>query len=161
MLYKLVNEHNQRVLDAFSGSERVFRSATKIESIRGDDADSEGGMQEMMSPELTYNFAPTGVPPHNLILKIGVPVMVIRNVLHPHLCNGKMYVVKKFSRRVIVLSTHLEDHPDAQTFLLHRIDFQFDFADLKVTRRQFPVRLAFAATMHKGQGKTLDKLVID
>ena len=115
----------------------------------------------MMSPELTYNFPPTGVPPHNLILKIGIPVMVIRNVLHPHLCNGKMYVVKKFSRRVIVLSTNLEDHSDAKRFLLHRIDFQFDFADLKVARRQFPVRLAFAATVHKGQGKTLEKLVIN
>ena len=115
----------------------------------------------MMSPELTYNFAPTEVPPHNLILKIGVLVMIIRDVLHPNLVNGKMYVVKKFSRRVLVLSTHLEDHPDAQTFLLHRIDFQFDFADLKVTRRQFPVRLAFFATVQKGQGKTLDNLLID
>ena len=72
-----MNEHNQRTLDPFPNSQRVFRSATKIESKRGDDADSEGGMQEIMSPELTYNFATTGVPPHNLILKIGVPIMVI------------------------------------------------------------------------------------
>ena len=31
---KLVNKHNQRELDAFPGSEGVFRSATKSESIR-------------------------------------------------------------------------------------------------------------------------------
>ena len=44
---------------------------------------------------------------------------------------------------------------------LHRINFQFSFADVKVTRRQFPVRLAFCATVHKSQGQKLKKIVVD
>ena len=39
-------------------------------------------MPQLISPEMTYNYAPTAVPPHILDLKVGVPVMVIRNVLH-------------------------------------------------------------------------------
>ena len=64
----------------------------------------------MMRMELTYNIAQTGVPPSKPILKIGVPVIVISNVSHLHLCYEKIYVVKKFSRSVIVLSTHLLNH---------------------------------------------------
>ena len=44
---------------------------------------------------------------------------------------------------------------------MHRIDFQFEFSDIKVLRRQFPIRLAFSATVHKAQGTTLFKLVVD
>ena len=143
----------------FPGTELTFRSSTRIEKIRNSQSTQEHPA-EIISPELTYNYAPTGVPPHLLKLKIGVPVMVIRNVLHPHLVNGKMFVVKKFTRKVLVITTRLDDGT-ALTEMLHRIDFQFDFSDFKVTRRQFPVRLAFSATVHKAQGQTLQKLLVD
>ena len=79
--------------------------------------------------------------------------MVIRNVLYPHLVNEKMFVVKKFTRKMLVITTRLDDGTYLNE-LLHRIDFQFDFSDFKGTRRQFPVRLAFSATVHKAQGQT-------
>ena len=90
-----MNEHNQRALDAFPGIERVLLSAIKIDSLRGKDAHSEKETQEMIFLELTYNFAPTSVPPQTFILKIGVAVIFISNFLH-HLCNGEMYLAKKF-----------------------------------------------------------------
>ena len=80
--------------------------------------------------------------------------MVIRNVLHPHLVYGNMFVLKKFTRKVLVITTRLDDGT-ALTEMLHRIDFQFDFSDFKGARRQFPVRLAFSATVHKAQGQTV------
>ena len=50
---------------------------------------------ELISPEMTYIFAQPGVTRHILELKVPVPVMIIRNVLHPHLVNGKTYTVKR------------------------------------------------------------------
>ena len=38
-------------------------------------------MTELISSEITYNNAPIEVPLHILELKVGVPVMIIRNVL--------------------------------------------------------------------------------
>ena len=32
---------------------------------------------------------------------------------------------------------------------------------MKLTRVQFPVRLAFAGTVHKGQGETLGRVLVD
>ena len=40
---------------------------------------------------------------------------------------------------------------ELKNFVLHRIDFQFEFSDIKVLRRQFPVRRAFSTTVHKAQ----------
>jgi ATP-dependent DNA helicase PIF1 len=36
-----------------------------------------------------------GMPPHNLQLKVGSPVILLRNLNLPRLCNGTRLVIKK------------------------------------------------------------------
>jgi hypothetical protein len=36
-----------------------------------------------------------GMPPHNLQLKVGSPVVLLRNLNHPWLCNSTRLVIKK------------------------------------------------------------------
>ena len=48
--------------------------------------------------------------------------MVIRNALHPHLLKGKMFVVKTFTRKVLFITTRLDDGTSL-TEMLYRIDF--------------------------------------
>ena len=52
----------------------------------------EGNMEsqlDLYGPELLNSINCSGLPPHKLILKVGVPVMLLRNIDQSSgLCNG-------------------------------------------------------------------------
>jgi ATP-dependent DNA helicase PIF1 len=41
------------------------------------------------------------MPPHNLQLKVGSPVILLRNLNPPRLCNGTLLVIKKLLKNII------------------------------------------------------------
>ncbi|GFU38861.1 ATP-dependent DNA helicase [Trichonephila clavipes] len=95
-----------------------------------------------------------GIPPHVLTLKIGVPIILLRNINPPRLCNGTRLSVKKMMNNVIE-ATILTGKFKGEDVLLPRIpmiptDMPFEFK-----RLQFPVRLVFAMTINKAQGQSL------
>ena len=93
-----------------------------------------------------------GRPLHILTLKIGLPIILLRNINPPPLCNGIRLSVKKMMNNIIeaiILNGKFKGD-----FLLSRIpmittDMPFNFKCL-----QFPVRLAFAMTINKAQGQS-------
>ena len=155
----LVDEHNKVALSMFPGRLFTLRTATRIELLCSKKRSKT--TDELISTEMTYNYALTVVPSHTLELKVGVLVMIIHTVLHTLLVNGNTYIVKRVITRLLLLSTTSGSGPNLATFVLHRIVFQLEFFDIKILRRQFPARLAFSATLHKARGNIVSKLVVE
>lgn len=81
--------------------------------------------------------------------------MFIRNALRPHLLTVKLFLVSGLERKIILISEMDKDGNLQRHFVLLRIDFVFEFSDVKSKQRQLLITLVIAATDHKSQGQTL------
>ena len=92
-----VDDINSKMTDMFPGS-----SATLLLS-----ADALGPADDpvVVTSEFLNSMNLAGIPPHRLALKVGMPVMLLRNVnpADGH-CNGSRYIVTRISPRLLELS---------------------------------------------------------
>jgi ATP-dependent DNA helicase PIF1 len=109
------------------------------------------------------NFS--GVPTHKLTLQVGCPVILLRN-LSNGLANGTRLIVKEVGRhciKAIVASGPLADNEDLhrRTVILSRLSItpsDVERMPFTLCRRQFSVREAYAMSINKSQGQTLEKV---
>lgn len=104
----------------------------------------------------------SGMPPHLLQLKIGVPIICLRNLdTSKGVCNGTRLKVLSISNRLIRAQILSGSHK-GETYLIPRTDLISDGSSFPVRfkRRQFPTKLAFAMTINKSQGQSLAKVGI-
>ncbi|XP_057418887.1 uncharacterized protein LOC130713104 [Lotus japonicus] len=98
-----------------------------------------------------------GIPNHQIKLKVGVPIMLIRNIDQAvGLCNGTRMIVNALTKYIIV-STVLNGNTMRETAFIPRMSLTPSNSDtpFKFQRRQFPVTLCFAMTINKSQGQSL------
>lgn len=102
----------------------------------------------------------------DLELKVGARVMLIRNDAEGRWVNGTLAHVEGFGGRSVIVrigSRAYEIEPAA--WEKYRYDFEADTKKVKRavvgTFKQLPLRLAYAVTVHKAQGLTLDNVFID
>jgi hypothetical protein len=139
---------NIKMISHFQGDEMVYRSF----DCAVDDP------HNYYPSEFLNTLTPNGLPPHVLKLKIGCPVILLRNIDPAGgLYNGNRLVVRGFQRNTVDAEIMVGDHAGKRIFL-PRIplcpsdDEMFPF---QFKRKQFPVRLSFAMTINKAQGQTI------
>ena len=122
-----------------------------------------------MSPGVEYLHGEThgGMARHDLTLKVGALVMLTHNLKPADgLCNGTRLIVTKIpaSRRCIVCRKFTPDDAleDTDEVLIPRIIMRADenVYPFKWQRVQFPLRVAFAMTINKSHGQTLDRVAV-
>ncbi|MFQ6704107.1 MAG: ATP-dependent RecD-like DNA helicase [Alphaproteobacteria bacterium] len=131
-------------------------------------------LNQIMSPEIIYNgilsgnFNANDVPaPMELKLKQGALVMFVKNGDKWH--NGSMGIVENLGGKEIIVQLLDDDKNDlvvVKPEKWEKIEYSRDENDRIVENeigsyKQFPLTLGYAMTIHKAQGKTLSKVVID
>ena len=128
-----------------------------------DTMDSEDPEEIANDPaEILNTFDVSGLPPHQLNLKVGAIIILLKNIDSRHgLCNGTRLLIKNLTDNVIVATIATGKHKD-RTVFVPRMSMSPTDSDLpfKLKRLQFPVILAFAMTINKSQGQTFDRVGI-
>ncbi|MFC3198396.1 helix-turn-helix domain-containing protein [Parapedobacter deserti] len=126
-------------------------------------------LKAKVSNDFPENLFPADM---ELTLKIGSQVMFIRNDSgdERRYYNGKIGYVKHIDTAESALIVEFKDGSDAVEVKREEwenIRYRYDRAQDKIeeevlgTFAQFPLRLAWAITIHKSQGLTFDKAIID
>ncbi|XP_076038383.1 ATP-dependent DNA helicase Pif1-like [Oratosquilla oratoria] len=135
---------NNIVFKRLKNEEFVYRSEDK--SI-----DNEMDIQTSV-----YNSINSpSIPLHELKLKIGAVVMVLRNICPPKLCNGTRIMITNLKKHIIVGNILTGAYKDEQV-MLPKVTLDSTDTSVFFKRKQFPVRLCYAMTINKSQGQTFD-----
>ncbi|TKW14428.2 hypothetical protein SEVIR_5G168250v4 [Setaria viridis] len=104
------------------------------------------------------HLTPNGFPPHLLKLKIGCPIILLRNIDPANgLCNGTRLVVRGFQRNSIDAEIVLGQHAKKRVFLprIPLCPYDDEMFPFQFKMKQFPIRVSFAMTINKSQGQTI------
>ena len=140
-----VEEINKVLIKKVPETERIYRSRNKV-IVQAD--------ATKYPVEFLETLNPSGVPPHLLKLKKNLPIMLMRNLDPPKLCNGTRLKILKLHENVIEAKIIVGDYKGEEVFIpripLIPTGFGFDFK-----RIQFPVKPCFAMSINKAQGQTM------
>lgn len=141
----IVNKINFDILSQVSGETVEYLS---VDSVMDTEQSTSYPVEFLNSLELS------GVPSHKLQLKVGVPVMLMRNLDAPRLCNGTRLRVTQLGRNIIG-ATILTGVGKGENVIIPRIPIIPTDLPFQFKRLQFPIKLSFAMTINKAQGQTL------
>ncbi|MFT6336394.1 MAG: ATP-dependent DNA helicase PIF1 [Saprospiraceae bacterium] len=174
--YDDMEELNERVVDLPDDAAYYITLTSRnktAEEINTEEINKLTSEPFTYTANLTGMFNPRLFPTDPVLkLKVGSQVMFLKNDLQKRFVNGSIGIVRDLTPNKIVVSV-LDGYEDTKTFELEKweweiIKYSNDPAnprsistDTVGTFKQYPVKLAWAITIHKSQGKTFDKVIID
>jgi hypothetical protein len=152
---KEVTAHNNLKVEELPGEPSVYQSTDSITKEGGGKC-AEGTLEKyvkMYDGDLDAD--------KTLILKIGAPVMVLRNNPKLDIDNGTRGVITKLCPPGGEITIRLDT--DGRIVNIGRVDVTkvVGGGTYEIKRCQYPIRAAYAATTPKVQGKTEEKIQLD
>ena len=143
--------------------------ATRNDTVNAINAKALAGLPGRVltaKAEITGEFGGRAFPADDALqLKVGARVMFLRNDADQRWVNGSVGTVTAISSTVFV-EVDGEEH-QVQPAIWEKFKYSYSAATKELKRdivaefQQFPLRLAWAVTIHKSQGKTYDRAIVD
>lgn len=145
-----INEELAARLPTTLGHQTYLSADSAIEDMQG----------ALHGVEILNMLRPAGVPAHRLSLKVGMPIMLLRNLSGAQgLVNGTRIRVTHLMSRCIAGEILTGTHRGATVFLPRiSVNTDDDRLPFQFKRHQFPVRACYAMTVNKAQGQTLQRV---
>ncbi len=166
---EILNERVSPIRTLAEGQDYVILTPTNEAANRINRAYLEALPSELMrygaavSGEFNARAQPTEA---ELMLKEGARVIMLRNDSDRRWVNGSIAVISRLSETQVWIEIDGKEY-EVEPVAWENRRYAFDQQEGKVveavagTFKQYPLRLAWALTIHKSQGLTLDKVYID
>lgn len=144
----------------------------KADSINTTELEKLTGKVTVFTGTITGDFSEKALPTDmHLPLKEGAQVMFIKNDsgMDRRFFNGKLATIKKLNDEKIIVTANndVQDEITIERETWRNIRYTYDKGTDSITEEelgsftQYPLRLAWAVTIHKSQGLTFERAIID
>lgn len=172
---EVINFLNQRYQPGFETDEKGYITLTthnaKARNINESRLNRLKGEKHKFMAEIKGNFPEYNYPTdEELIVKEGAQVMFVKNDPSPskQFFNGKIGKITGFEDEHVIVHCPGEKYPiTVEPLEWQNVKYSLDRQTKEITEEvegsfvQIPLKLAWAITIHKSQGLTFDKAIID
>ena len=132
----------------------------KLEAIPGDEYVFHGEIEG----DFPEKLLPTDM---ELVLKVNAQVIFLKNDKNHRWVNGTIGKIHSISHNAVMVELESGDIHAIEPFTWHNIKYTYDEAKKQIKEEllgsftQYPIKAAWALTIHKSQGLTFNRVVID
>jgi hypothetical protein len=139
---------------------RAYKSVDCAASVGDDNGEHELAEQSIAENSNLYQHLDASVPKSILQLQIGDVVMLAKTICsRSGLVKNEIYTIAELRTYTVVVQNFAEVlHTIPRTRFVINVNAA---GNIKIARKQFPFHHAWAITVHKSQGATLERSLLD